>query len=71
MKQDAHQISATRAARSAALRLGNRQLSGAGVVEFVLIIAVVVGLVLLFKTQITSLLTTIFGEIENAAQGVF
>ncbi len=71
MKQDANQIPAIRAARSAVLRLGNRQLSGAGVVEFVLIIAVVVGLVLLFKTQITSLLTTIFGEIENAAQGVF
>lgn len=71
MKQSGNRVSAIRAARSAVLRLGNRQLSGAGVVEFVLIIAVVVGLVLLFKTQITSLLTTIFGEIENAAQGVF
>ena len=71
MKQSGNRVSAIRTVRSAVLRLGNRQLSGAGVVEFVLIIAVVVGLVLLFKTQITSLLTTIFGEIENAAQGVF
>ena len=59
------------AGKEGAGRLLCAELPAAGVVEFVLIIAVVVGLVILFKTQITSLLTTIFGQIENAAQGVF
>ena len=68
-EQRRKQASALSAA--AARRLLCAELPAAGVVEFVLIIAVVVGLVILFKTQITSLLTTIFGQIENAAQGVF
>ena len=48
-----------------------KELSAAGVVEMVLIIAVLISLVVLFKTQITGLLGTIFGQIEEAAQGVF
>ncbi|MBR1812347.1 MAG: hypothetical protein IJ773_00840 [Lachnospiraceae bacterium] len=48
-----------------------KELAGAGVVEMVLIIAVLIGLVVLFRTQITGLVTALFGQIEEAAQGVF
>ncbi len=48
-----------------------KELAGAGVVAMVLIIAVLIGLVVLFRTQITGLLTTLFEQITTAAEGVF
>ncbi len=38
-----------------------------GVVEIILIIVVLIGLVLIFKTQITNLVKTIFGTINSKA----
>ena len=38
--------------------------SGVGVIEVVLILVVLIGLVIIFKTQITKLLENIFKEIE-------
>jgi len=39
---------------------------GMGVIEVVLIIVVLVGLVLIFKSQITGILSDIFDDIETA-----
>lgn len=41
--------------------------SGAGVVELILIIVVLVGLVLVFKKQITNLVNSLFETIQNQA----
>ena len=41
--------------------------TGAGVVELILIIVVLVGLVLIFKEQITDLVNGIFRTISNKA----
>ena len=43
---------------------------GAGVVEMILIIVVLVGLVLIFKEQLTDLVTTIFDTIFEEASEV-
>ena len=41
--------------------------AGMGTVEIILIIVVLVGLVLIFKTQITELVESIFGKITKQA----
>lgn len=44
--------------------------SGMGTVEVILIIVVLIALVIIFKTQITSLVNTIFETITNDANTV-
>ena len=44
---------------------------GSGVVELVLIIVVLISLVLIFKGQLTSLIRTIFSQIDSTATSVF
>ena len=44
---------------------------GVGVIEVVLILVVVVGLVIIFKKQITTLLNGIFKEIEKQTKEVY
>ncbi len=44
---------------------------GLGVIEVVLILVVVIGLVILFKKQITDLLESIFKEIEKQSKEVY
>ena len=43
---------------------------GIGVVEIILILVVLIGLVLIFKSKITSLVNTIFNKITNNANSV-
>lgn len=45
--------------------------SGMGVIEVVLIIVVLIGLVIIFKTQITTLLNSVFTEIQSQATEVY
>ena len=45
--------------------------SGVGVIEVVLILVVLIGLVIIFKTQITKLLENIFKEIESQSNEVY
>lgn len=47
-----------------------RQEEGVGVIEVVLIL-VLIGLVIIFKTQITKLLENIFKEIESQSKEVY
>lgn len=44
---------------------------GMGVIEVVLIIVVLIGLVIIFKTQITTLLNSIFTEIQSQSSEVY
>ena len=44
---------------------------GVGVIEVVLILVVLIGLVIIFKTQITKLLENIFKEIESQSKEVY
>ena len=44
---------------------------GVGVIEVVLILVVLIGLVIVFKTQINKLLTAIFKEINKQAKEVY
>ena len=48
-----------------------RQEDGVGVIEVVLILVVLIGLVIIFKEQITKLLNNIFKEIEKQSKGVY
>ena len=48
-----------------------RPRDGAGVVELVLIIVVLISLVLIFKSQLTALMRTIFSQIDSSATSVF
>ena len=48
-----------------------RQEEGVGVIELVLILVVLIGLVIIFKTQITKLLENIFKEIESQSKEVY
>lgn len=48
-----------------------RQEEGVGVIEVVLILVVLIGLVIIFKTQITKLLKNIFKEIESQSKEVY
>ena len=43
---------------------------GIGVVEFILILVVLIGLVLIFKSQLTSLVETIFEKITSESSGI-
>lgn len=44
---------------------------GIGVIEVVLILVVLIGLVIIFKSQITALLNNIFKEITNQSKEVY
>ncbi len=44
---------------------------GIGVVEMILILVVLIALVLIFREQLTSLVTTIFGAITKNAKAVY
>lgn len=48
-----------------------RQEEGVGVIEVVLILVVLIGLVIIFKMQITKLLENIFKEIESQSKEVY
>lgn len=48
-----------------------REEDGIGVVEIVLILVVLIGLVIIFKKQITKLLENIFKEIEKQSKEVY
>lgn len=43
---------------------------GIGTVETILILVVLIGLVLIFKTQLTSLVQTIFQKITSESSGI-
>ena len=43
---------------------------GLGVVEVILILVVLIGLVLIFKSQLTSLVETIFEKITSESSGI-
>ena len=45
--------------------------AGVGVIEVVLILVVLIGLVIIFKKQITSLLDSIFSEINKQTKEVY
>lgn len=59
------------------MRMGNevaeflRQEDGVGVIEVVLILVVLIGLVIIFKSQITALLESIFKEINSQSKEVY
>lgn len=44
---------------------------GIGVIELVLILVVLIGLVIIFKSQISQLLNNIFKQIESLSQSVY
>lgn len=44
--------------------------SGIGTVEVILILVVLIGLVIIFKNQITSLVNSIFSKINSQANGI-
>lgn len=48
-----------------------RQEDGVGVIEVVLILVVLIGLVIIFKEQITQLLENIFKEINSQSKEVY
>lgn len=43
---------------------------GIGTVEIILILVVLIGLVIIFKDQITNLVETIFNKINSEANGI-
>ena len=43
---------------------------GVGVVEIILILVVLIGLVVIFKNQLTKLVNTIFKKITNQSNGI-
>lgn len=43
---------------------------GIGVVEVILILVVLIGLVIIFKSQLTDLVNTIFEKITNESSGI-
>ncbi|MBP3200549.1 MAG: hypothetical protein J6M39_02765 [Lachnospiraceae bacterium] len=45
--------------------------NGAGVIELVLIIVVLIGFVFLFKDKIGSLLNTVFSKINSQAESIY
>ncbi len=44
--------------------------SGMGVVELILILVVLIGLVIIFKTQLTGLVNNIFQKITSESSGI-
>lgn len=47
------------------------QEDGVGVIEIVLILVILIGLVIIFKSQITELLNNIFSEISKQSKEVY
>ncbi|HBA63701.1 MAG TPA: hypothetical protein DCZ20_07580 [Lachnospiraceae bacterium] len=47
-----------------------KQDDGVGVVEVILILVVLIGLVIIFKSQLTSLVNTIFQKITSESAGI-
>ena len=47
-----------------------KEKKGIGVVEVILILAVLIGLVIIFKSQLTSLVQTIFQKITSESAGI-
>ncbi|MBR5945194.1 MAG: holin, BlyA family protein [Lachnospiraceae bacterium] len=47
------------------LRRFFKEEDGMGTVEIILIIVVLIGLVIIFKSQITGVINTLFGKISN------
>ena len=47
-----------------------REEDGIGVVEVILILVVLIGLVIIFKSQLTSLVQTIFSKIVSESAGI-
>lgn len=47
-----------------------REKKGIGVVEVILILVVLIGLVIIFKSQLTSLVETIFQKITSESAGI-
>ena len=45
----------------------SKQLEGIGVIEVILILVIIIGLVLIFRTQITAILQTAFDSIKGNA----
>lgn len=52
------------------LEMSLRDESGIGVVEVILILVVLIGLVIIFKSQLTSLVETIFLKITSESAGI-
>ena len=52
------------------LEMSLRDESGIGVVEVILILVVLIGLVIIFKLQLTSLVETIFQKITSESAGI-
>ena len=52
------------------LRKISKEEKGIGVVEVILILVVLIGLVLIFKSQLTSLVQTIFQKITSESSGI-
>lgn len=48
-----------------------REEQGVGVIELVLVLVVLIGLVIIFKKQITTLLENIFKEINSQSKEVY
>lgn len=48
-----------------------RKRTGVGVIEVVLILVVLIGLVIIFKKQITTLLENVFKEINKQSKEVY
>ena len=53
------------------LRAFFREEQGVGVIELVLVLVVLIGLVIIFKKQITTLLENIFKEINSQSKEVY
>lgn len=47
-----------------------KQLKGSVMVEAILVLVVLIALVVIFKTQLTGLVNSIFEKITNAATGI-
>ena len=47
-----------------------KEKKGIGVVEVILILVVLIGLVIIFKSQLTSLVQTIFQKITSESAGI-
>ena len=47
-----------------------KETKGIGVVEVILILVVLIGLVIIFKSQLTSLVQTIFQKITSESAGI-
>lgn len=50
-------------------KLYDLETEGIGVVEIILILVVLIGLVIIFRTQITSIVNNLFSKIESAVSG--